>query len=172
MGYDEWHKRWLKDKYGRHVEVADSGIFTRDNRRKMYGTKGISGKNVSINNFWYDRRNQVKTSFKDLELFIDTARETDIPQAINLGTTLSLIETLFHSPIILDQKPDPERAKIAHWMIHFCFKYLTHHQKTVMTKQDHGSVSDAIDRARVLANMFLPKEKQQQRIVFSGSDFE
>ena len=43
----------------------------------MYGRKRISGKYQSIINFWSDRRKQVRNSFKDLELFLDTARESD-----------------------------------------------------------------------------------------------
>ena len=42
MGYNDFKRRRLEDKYSRFVDHAENSIFSRDNRRKMYGKKRIS----------------------------------------------------------------------------------------------------------------------------------
>jgi len=102
---------------------SGGGIFTRKTRERLVGIKGLSGRDRTKNDFWYDVRNRVKTALKDLELFVEAASRDHVNQAINKESLEPVVSTLLWGPDLHDPSPDPIRAEIADILILWGFRY-------------------------------------------------
>jgi hypothetical protein len=155
----EFKKEKLKE-FERHVKTAGRGIFTTKTRKRLSGTLGLSGRDRTKKDFWFDRRKEVKAALVDLQLFIEAADEDQANQVINRDALEPIVSALFQEPAALglvdpSQKLEHpqlylERAKIAQLFIQRGFEYLGNMNLSVMTLSHKRTFDEALDLGEFL----------------------
>lgn len=146
------------DEYRLFAESADSGLFTRKTRRRLVGTLGLSGRDRTKNDFWYDQRNRVRTALTDLEIFLMVAPQSSVEQVFTLENVKSVIGALLW---YRGDQPDAEVALIAQYLVESGFTYLRRHQSTLVTEIHEQTINHALDISRLLAAQFAPENKRR-----------
>lgn len=159
-GYDIRSNQALLDKYERYFKTAQGGMFTKKAIDKLLGIIRTSGRDQTSNDFWYDRRNDVRTALVEMTLFLDVASDKNINQVFTDESFRPLLYSLFWGKdwLLFDSEPDTEKAKIAQHMIEAGFHYLTEWKLNLMTKSHQRTIEDAMDLSRFLLADFPNSE--------------
>ena len=129
-------------EYSEFIKKGEGGIFTRKTRQRLTGVLGLSGRNRTKNDFWYDQREKVKRALIDLELFIRCADKDQVNQVLTRDTLLPIVVWLFMKPTVAE--PDVIRSDIADLFIHNSFSYLRN-QIPHMTLSHDRTIREATD---------------------------
>jgi len=153
--------RWMPthmDEYRRFALEADSGLFTRKTRQRLVGELGLSGRDRTKDDFWYDQRNCVRNGLKDLEIFLMVAGPSNVEQVFTLENVKPVIDAILwnHGP-----EPDIETASIAQYMIESGFTYLKRMQSNLVTEVHEQTINHALDISRLLAAHFASENKRR-----------
>jgi len=152
-----------RDKTGRPFLDVSQGIFSRITRKRLMGLSGLSGRNRTKKDFWYDVRKQVKLALIDLQLFIEVAGKNNLNQVITRESLRPVVEALLWRPLVMDKYthneeiyrlvPDLNRAKIAQLLVEVGLSYLR--GISLNTEFDIPSplqktIEDAVDTSKFL----------------------
>ena len=142
--------------------IEGKGIFSSKVRGRLLGikTRGREPNEFknpqSKANFWYSRREAIKGSIKDLELFIEVADEDNLNRVINFESTKPIVEALLFSRIKENAEPNVNTVKIAQMLIHRSFQYLKRMNKDNIGRLHEKAISNGLETCDVLANLLLP----------------
>lgn len=134
----------VKAKFGRFVETAGGGIFTRKTRRRLIGVSGMSGRERTKTDFWYDVRNRVKNGLVDLEVFIECAETDQINSVITWDSLTAIISALLRG-YTLGGKPDLNRAEIAQMLTQKSLEYLREMSAVSLSLTENRTIEEATD---------------------------
>jgi len=146
------------EEYKQFAQEAQKGIFTRITRRRLVGDLGLSGRDRTKNDFWFDQRERVKTALKDLEIFLMVSGSSNVEQVFTLTNVKPFIDSLLWNR---GDEPNKETAKIASYLIESGFTYLRRHNSGHLTDLSERSLNDAIDVTHYLTSLLIPDEERQ-----------
>jgi hypothetical protein len=116
----------LLEKEGK---LRTGGLWSRSTREKMVGLirdyGGRDGSHTTAD-FWQDKRDSVRTTLFDLELFINAASTKDVDLVMIEESLQPVIYSLLNKPVESGKKHDLERAMIAEMIVYEGFHYLSH----------------------------------------------
>ncbi len=134
-----------KNKIGKPYLEFSQGIFSRKTRKRLLGMSGISGRDRTIDDFWYDVRKQVKLALIDLQLFITVAERKNLNKVINRESLKPIIETLLGHSIVAKDPPEVYLAEISQMLAEMGLSYLR--QIFIGTEFDTPMLQKAMDDA-------------------------
>jgi len=163
MEENERYRKYVIGTFSTHIATAGSGIFTTKTRRRLVGTLDMRGRggryglekksNQPKNDFWYERRKQVKNALKDLELFIQLAGKDQIDQVVTKETLQPMIDALLFGLAIRHvQTPDRNRGEIADMLIQLGFQYLKNTMSEDITLSHQRTIKEAVDLSNYLVS--------------------
>jgi hypothetical protein len=157
MKQEDNNKEWKIANLKKLYELTNvCGIFTTKTRDRILGVKGLSGRNRTKNDFWYDVRERVKTALIDLQLFIEMSKEKQVNAVLTKESLESIVIALLWSTANLGE-PDTNRAEIARLFIKWGFSYLSQVLPDLMTISHEQTRASAVDLADFLAESSKPK---------------
>lgn len=149
----------IKTKNNTPFLSTGTGIFLPKTRKRLLGIKGLTGRDRTKHDFWFDQRNRVERGLIDLQLFIDVAEKKNVNKVVNAGTLKPLVGILLRKPVRgFSLEPDPIRAWIAQLFIEAGFYYLERMCSDHITLSHKHTIEEAIDLSRYLARA-VPDEK-------------
>ena len=163
MDYERANMDWILAQYKQFILEADRGVFTTKTRNRLAGKLGLSGRDRTINDFWYDVRTSVKTALKDLEMFIMVADKEQINQVINTATLEPLVNAMINFPNVGMVDPDPVLAEIARLFIYTGFEYLRRAKPVNSSISSERIIDEALDLSRLLTLQFYPENLRRAR---------
>ena len=146
------------DEYKRFAERSgEKGIFTRKTRRRLVGASGLSGRDRTMSDFWYDQRNRVRAALIDLEIFLMVAGPSNVDQVFTFENVKPVISTL-----LWNRGPEPNAAValIAQYLIESGFTYLRRHKSNLVTEIHEQIINHSLDISRLLASNFAPEKER------------
>lgn len=157
------YREYVIATFNEHILKAGSGIFTTKTRRRIVGTLDMRGrggryglekkKNQPINDFWFDRRKQVKNALKDLELFIQVAEKDQIDQVLTKESLEPMINALLFGLAVWNvQAPDRNRGEMADMLIRLAFQYLKNTMSEDITLSHERTMKEATDLSNYLVS--------------------
>jgi len=156
MSIEKQREKYLIAKFKPFIARQGGGIFTRKTRERLLGTRHLSGRDRTKNDFWYDVRNRVKSALVDLELFVQTADKQQKEQVLTKDSLEPAISALLTPHFSWsEQQPNPVKAEIADMLIKHGFSYLGEMAKKDITLSHDRTMKEALD----LSNYLLQKIK-------------
>lgn len=151
MSYEDQHKEYIIAKFKPFIASAGGGIFLRKTRERLLGTRALSGRDRTKNDFWYDVRNRVKNALVDLELFVETADKEQRDQVLTKHSLEPVINALLISQLSWSERdPNPTKAEIADMLIQWGFNYLEAMTKNSLTLSHERTMKEALDLSNYL----------------------
>ncbi len=147
FGYYQRNTQFLIAKYGRYTTKSRGGIFTPKTRKKIIAQAGTTRVGRSKNDFWFDRREDVKMGLLDLQLFLESANEGQIKRVINYDTIEPLIKLLLRQPIrdVQANKQDLVKTRIAGLFVELGLEYIRGMMGDKVTLSHTRTIDEAID---------------------------
>lgn len=137
------------------------GIFTTRTRERLLGISGLSGRNRTKDDFWYDVRAKVKTALIDLQLFLEMAGENNVNLVVTQESLVPIVYVLLWHPVVAKADPDVNRAEIAQLFVKWGFEYLSCMAPDLMTLSHEQTRAAAVDLANFLTESLKPKEERR-----------
>jgi len=166
MVKDKHTMKRIIDRFKPRSEVERSdGIFTEKTKKQMLRIFRIP-KGVSHAQFWYRRREGVKTALFDLELFLEMAGRKNVNRVLTKETLKPIIDALLFHPILDQEPPDRKRAEIANLLIEAGFDYLRKMSTRISTRRsifplEQRVIDDAIAVSNYLVEYFESEESEK-----------
>jgi len=156
LDYVEAKSDEMIDKYGEFLDQARGGIFTRKSREKLIGKVRIYGKEASRNNFWYDRRNDIKSAFKDMTIFFQVAGKNNVDQVLEDVDFDEFLHALLEGDKkhLLDDS-NPKKSFIAQKLVAHGLLFLSNNLPHKITKSHQRTIEEALDLSKYLVSEFL-----------------
>lgn len=152
MDATERFKQEQIDKFRGLYKGKQGGIFTHKTREKILTGKGISGRGVKKNQFWYHQRENAKSALIDLQLFIELSEKSDVDQVMTKESLEPIIGSLLLGLAVFNEPPDKNRAEIADMLIRQGFSYLEQKAGNHITKSHDRTIMEALDLSNYLLN--------------------
>ena len=161
---NELRKR-LIDKFSRLYRTKQGGIFTQTTRDKILTRKGISGKGMPKNQFWYRQRENVKTALIDLQLFVEASEKSDVDQIVTKESLEPIIGAFLLGEAVISDPPDKNRAETADMLIRLGFSYLEQKIGQSLTLSHERTMKEALDLSKYLLETI--KGERYSRVDFA-----
>lgn len=148
---DEHVKQVLIAKFQPFIARAGGGIFLRKTRERLLGTRTVTGRDRTKNDFSYDVRNRVENALVDLELFIQASDREQVHQVITRESLEPVITSLLRGYSVSSQREnDSTLGEIADMLIHWAFDYWKIWAPESMTLSHSRTIDEAEDLSRYL----------------------
>ena len=159
MDYIEKKKVAMMAKYGYFLNEAKGGIFSRKAREKLIGKVRSYGKNQTNINFWYDRRNDIKSAFVDLTLFFEVAGRKNVNQVFEDVDIELFLDALLRGDkeFPLDDS-NPKKAMIVQKLVEAGLLFLSNNLPHKITLSHKRTIEEAIDLTEYLVSEFVGAE--------------
>lgn len=157
--FDELKKRDNDEKHF-NAGAIKGGIFTNKTRSRLRGFLGGSmGRDMTLADFWYDVRTSIKSALYDLALFVTVASQKDVSSVITVETLDPIFEGLLRFPVTDNTQPDHEKARVADFMIHQGFYYLSQLKPSFLPPKSGETINEALSLSEYLCERFKSESR-------------